>query len=301
MSGAGCSPIQSHYVRVDQILAQGNPEAADALVEKHKDEYGKKSRVLYAMDRGMLLHLSGRYQESTAFLEGAERMIEDLYTRRIGLETTALLINDNVLPYEGEHFEQVLIHVIMALNYAYQGLFDDALVEARKIDHKLNVLSDRAENTYAYTQDAFARYLTGLLFESRGELNDAFVAYRLAYKAFQAYHETYGTPIPSLLGKDLLRLSVALNLEEEFEEYQQDFPDTTWRSIDEAQELGELVVISFHGRAPKKANEFIDIPFSMRALTMVLATRDLKSSRKGRVAQNILYGLTGKVFSVALP
>lgn len=299
--GVSCSPIQSHYVQVDQILAQGNPEAADALVEKHKDAYGKKSRVLYAMDRGMLLHLSGRYQESTAFLENAERMIEDLYTRRIGLETAALLINDNVLPYEGEHFEQVLIHVIMALNYAYQGLFDDALVEARKIDHKLNVLSDRAENTYAYTQDAFARYLTGLLFESRGELNDAFVAYRLAYKAFQAYHDAYGTPIPSLLGKDLLRLSVALNLEEEFEEYQQDFPDTTWQSLDEVQDLGELVVISFHGRAPKKANEFIDIPFSMQALTMVLATRDLKSSKKGRVAQNILYGLTGNVFSIALP
>ncbi len=299
--GVSCSPIQSHYVQVEQTLAQGNPEAADALVEKHRDEYGKKSRVLYAMDRGMLLHLSGRYQQSTMFLENAERMIEDLYTRRIGSQTAALLINDNVLPYEGEHFEQVLIHVIMALNYAYQGLIDDALVEARKIDHKLNVLSDRAENTYAYTQDAFARYLTGLLFESRGELNDAFVAYRLAYKAFQAYHEAYGTPIPSLLGKDLLRLSVALNLEEEFEEYQQDFPETTWQSIDAVQKQGELVVISFHGRAPKKADEFIDIPFSMQALTMVLATHDLKSSKKGRIAQNILFGLTGDVFSVALP
>ncbi|HIA14409.1 MAG TPA: hypothetical protein EYO65_04325 [Nitrospirales bacterium] len=299
--GVSCSPIQSHYVQVEQALAQGNPEAADALVEKHRDEYGKKSRVLYAMDRGMLLHLSGRYQKSTEFLENAERMIEDLYTRRIGSQTAALLINDNVLPYEGEHFEQVLIHVIMALNYAYQGLFDDALVEARKIDHKLNVLSDRAENTYAYTQDAFARYLTGLLFESRGELNDAFVAYRLAYNAFQAYQEAYGTPIPSLLGKDLLRLSGALNLEEEFEEYQQDFPETTWQSIDEVQQQGELVLISFHGRAPKKANEFIDIPFSMQALTMVLATHNLKSSKKGRIAQNILFGLTGDVFSVALP
>ena len=301
MSGASCSASQSHYVQVDRILAEGNPEAADALVEKYKDEYGRQSRVLYAMDRGMLLHLSGRYRESNAFLEDAERMIDDLYTSRIGLEATALLVNDNVLAYEGEHFEQVLIHVIMALNYAYQGLFDDALVEARKIDHKLNVLSDRAENTYGYTQDAFARYLTGLLFESRGELDDAFVAYRLAYEAFQAYDDAYGTPVPSLLGEDLLRLSVALQREEEFEEYQRDFPNTTWRSIDEVHALGELVVISFHGRAPIKANAFIDIPFSVEALTMVLATHDLQRSMEGRVAQNILYGLTGNVFSVALP
>ncbi|MBQ26568.1 MAG: hypothetical protein CMH81_00270 [Nitrospiraceae bacterium] len=299
--GVSCSSIQSHYVQVDQALAKGKPEVADALVEKHKDEYGKENQVLYAMDRGMLLHLSGRYQESTMFFERAEHMIKDLYTRRISSEAVALLINDNILPYEGEHFEQVLIHVIMALNYTYQGLFDDALVEARKIDHILNVLSDRAENTYAYTQDAFARYLTGLLFESRGELEDAFVAYRLAYEAFQLHHAVYGTSIPSLLGEDLLRLSVALNLEEEFEKYQQDFPDATWQSPDEVQEFGELVVISFHGRAPKKTGEFIDLPFSMRALGMIFATRDLKSSKNGRVAQNILYGLTGNVFSVALP
>ena len=81
------------------------------------------------MDRGMLLHLSGRYRDSTRFLEDAERMIDDLYTRRVGLETAAFMVNDTVLPYEGAHFEQVLIHVIMALNYAHQGLFDGALVE----------------------------------------------------------------------------------------------------------------------------------------------------------------------------
>ncbi len=299
--GVGCSPISSHYVQVEQTLAQGNPEAADALVENRMDKYGKTSRVLYAMDRGMLLHLSGRYQKSTEFLGNAERMIESLYTRRVGSQTTALLINDNVLPYEGDYFEQVLIHVIMALNYTYQGLFDDALVEARKIDHKLNVLSDRAASTDAYTQDAFARYLTGLLFESRGDLNDAFVAYQLAYQAFQAYHEAYGTPIPAMLEKDLLRLSGALNFEKKFEKYQRDFPDTTWQSIDELQGLGELVVISFHGRAPKKAAKYIDIPFSLDALTMLLATHDLKSSKKERFVKNVLYGLTGHVFSVAVP
>ena len=172
---------------------------------------------------------------------------------------------------------------------------------ARKIDHKLNVLSDRVDNTYAKTQDAFARYLTGLLFESQGELGDAFVAYRLAYDAFRAYRDVYGTPVPSLLGPDLLRLSVALHQDDAFEEYQRAFPDTPWQSVDEISTLGELVVASFHGRAPFKTNVFIDIPFSLDALAMVLATRDLQWSAEGRIAQNILHGLTGRVFSVALP
>ena len=33
----------------------------------------------------------------------------------------------------------------MALNYVYLGKWDDALVEARKIDHKLNLYNDKYE------------------------------------------------------------------------------------------------------------------------------------------------------------
>ena len=102
--------------------------------------------MLYGMDQGMTLHLAGQYQASNAVLEKAETEVDDLYTRRIGTEVAAFLLNDTQLPFEGEPFEQVLMNVIKALNYGLMGEWDEALVEARRIDHRLNVLADKVED-----------------------------------------------------------------------------------------------------------------------------------------------------------
>lgn len=131
-----------------------------------ESEYGPRNRLLYSMDRGMTLHLAGEYMQSNARLEAAAQEVERLYTRTIRTETAAFLTNDNVLPYEGDPYEHVMINIIKALNYAAMGQLMDAVVEARQIDHRLNVLSDTAKEKDGYREDAFARYLTGVLYGS---------------------------------------------------------------------------------------------------------------------------------------
>ena len=91
------------------------------------------------------LHLAGEYMQSNAQLESAAQEVERLYTRTIRTETAAFLTNDNVLPYEGDPYEHVMINIIKALNYAAMGQPMEAVVEARQIDHRLNVLSDAAK------------------------------------------------------------------------------------------------------------------------------------------------------------
>src|SRR2546425_10839145 len=91
------------------------------------------------------------------------------HPRRIRSEVEAFLTSDNALPYEGEEFEKVLLNVFMALDYVQLGLWDDALVEARKVDHKLTVLADRNQKRMTYNKDALARYLSGLLYEATGD------------------------------------------------------------------------------------------------------------------------------------
>src|SRR5207245_9403545 len=127
--------------------------------------------------RAMTHYLAGRYAESNAQLARAEDRIDALYTVSLHLEAGAFLTNDTTLPYEGEDFEKVMINVIAALNYVSLDRLDDALVEVRKVDQKLNVFNDRNEKKNVYKEDAFARYLSGILYEARGELNDALVAY----------------------------------------------------------------------------------------------------------------------------
>jgi hypothetical protein len=257
---AGCAHSVQHYAGVETSLAQARFDDADRLVETHADRYGRKNRVLYALDRGMTLHYAGRYQDSNGYLEQAELLIEDLFTKSVTAETSALLSSDLALPYEGEDFETVMINVVSALNYALLGQWDDALVEARKVDHKLNVINDRYAKKNVYREDAFARYLSGILYEGRGELNDAFIAYRKAYDTYRVYQEHYGTPVPPTLPGDLLRVTEALGLTEEHAQYRALFPDATWTNHKEFRTQGEVIVVSYDGLAPIKVSEFVDAP-----------------------------------------
>jgi hypothetical protein len=299
----GCGPSVSRYLLIDDNLHAGNFKQADAIVQQAEKEYGAKSRVLYGMDRGMTLQLAGDYKQSNAVLEQTEDEIDRLYTRTVRSETLAFMTNDNALPYEGEPYEQVMVNVLKALNYACLNQWQDALVEARRIDHRLNVLSDGTKDKAAYRDDGFARYLSGILYESAGDMNNAFIAYRNAYEAFDSMRAWSRTGVPAQLRTDLLRTADALHLTQELTEYQHAFPDTPWQSSQALQQLAQVIVISYNGRAPRKEDQFLDLPISLDALQLVLLNRGFSQSNRyqDRAFDSVLYGLNGRVVRVALP
>jgi len=300
---AGCGPSVNRYLLIDTSLRANDPKGADAIVQRTEKEYGEKSLVLYGMDRGMLLQLAGDYQQSNAVLEQAEEELDRLYTRKIRTETLAFMTNDTALPYEGDPYEQVLLNVLKALNYVALGQWQDALVEARRIDHRLNVLSDRIQEKGAYREDGFARYLSGILYESTGDVNNAFIAYRKAYETFDATRAWSHTAVPSQLREDLLRTAEALHFTQELAEYRRLFPDTMWETSQSLQQLAQVVVISYNGRAPRKEDQFLDLPVSLDALQLVLLNRGLSQATRqsNRGVDTVLYGLNGRVVRVALP
>ena len=300
---AGCGPSVNRYLLIDASLRAHDPKGADAIVQQAEREYGEKSLVLYGMDRGMTLHLAGDYQQSNDVLEQAEEELDRLYTRKIRTETLAFMTNDTALPYEGDPYEQVLINVLKALNYARLGQWQEALVEARRIDHRLNVLSDRTQEKNAYRDDGFARYLSGILYESTGDVNNAFIAYRKAYETFEATRAWSHTVVPSQLRADLLRTAEALHFSQELAEYQKLFPDTRWETSQALQHLAQVVVISYNGRAPRKEDLFLDLPISLDALQLVLLNRGFSQANQhsNRGVDTVLYGLNGRVVRVALP
>jgi hypothetical protein len=300
---AGCGPSVNRYLLIDASLRANDPKGADAVVQKAEKEYGEKSLVLYGMDRGMLLQLAGDYQQSNIVLEQAEEELDRLYTRKIRTETLAFMTNDTALPYEGDPFEQVLINVLKALNYTALGQWQDALVEARRIDHRLNVLSDRTTDKNAYREDGFARYLSGILYESTGDVNNAFIAYRNAYETFETTRAWAHTTVPHQLRVDLLRTAEALHFTQELAEYRRLFPDTKWETSQSLQQLAQVIVISYNGRAPRKEDQFLDLPISLDALQLVLLNRGILQSNRqsNRGMDTVLYGLSGRVVRVALP
>ena len=246
---ASCAGTSEFFRDVDRSVAAGHyGEAIDAVVAG-RDVYGDKSSVLYHLDLGLLHHYRGDFDSSTAHLFAAEREIGDLYTKSISLTALSFVINDNVLPYEGEDHEKVLVNAFLALNFAEQGMTDDALVEARKVDVKLREYARAYDEKNIYREDAFIRYLTGVLYETGGETNDAFIAYRAAYDAYQEYAAHYATPAPSFLLDDIVRTATALSFTEEAEKYAARggaFPGAG------SSGNGTLLVIAYAGQAPVK-------------------------------------------------
>jgi uncharacterized protein len=303
---SGCVHPSTRYALVEDSLRAGDTLRAVQIIEQSEREYGSESRVLYEMDRGMTLHVAGQYQASNTILDQAEDEVDRLYTRRATTETKAFLTNDSKLPFEGDPYEQTMINVVKALNYAAMGNWTEALVEARRIDHRLNVLTDRTGLKEGYRDDAFARYLSGLLYEISGDLNNAFIAYRKAYELYGTVRSWAHVALPSLLRADLLRMTEALHLAQEHEEYKREFPDVVWRPYEETKELGQIVLVSHNGRSPRKEDRMIDVPVSLDALNLVLISKALgnhqaEANPGRRAAESALYGLNGHVVRVAIP
>lgn len=300
---AGCSGTFSHYGGIERSLLSGHPDQAVRLIQDAKEDYGPDNRLLYLMDHGMVLHLAGRYQESNVVLEEAYLLVEEQYTTRLRDQASALLLNETQLPYEGEPFEHVLIHVIKALNYAMLKNWNDALVEARRIDHRLNVLSDRADGQ-EYQEDPFARYLTGVLYEIAGDLNNAYVAYRKAEIVYDKVRAWSKVLLPDILKTDLIRVASALHLTEDLEQYQAKYPEVSSdAALSHDADMAQLILVSYHGRSPEKEDLYIDVPISLDALQLVALAKTAggRSTRSTRGGEALLYGIHGQIARVALP
>jgi len=234
---------------IEADVARGEYQHAITALKEGRESYGETSSVLYRLELGMLFHYAGEYDSSTTQLLAAEREIEDLYTKSISQTAVSFVVNDNVLPYEGEDFEKVMLNVVAALNFAQLGELDEALVEARKVDLKLREFSRRYEGQNVYSEDAFSRYLAGVLYENAGEINDAYISYALALEAFRSYEQQFMTAPPSFLLDDLVRTATLMSFLEEANTYRE-AGGKAFGGEDRNQ--GRVLVLVYAGKGPIK-------------------------------------------------
>ncbi|UCD84376.1 MAG: hypothetical protein JSU92_14055 [Deltaproteobacteria bacterium] len=259
---AACAAGIAYYRDLNDLISRElYPEAVHKVEQAKNKEYKGKNAVLYYMDKGLLHHLSGQWEESNQLFESAEQKIDELYTKSISKEAASFLTSDNVKPYDGEDFERVLINLFRAFNYVYLGQPYEALVEARKVDHKLNLYNQRYGKKNVYKEDALVRYLMGMLYENQGEINDAFISYRKALETYHDYAANYKTPIPRNLVADCLRTADSLGFREEKEQIQRKFPKTSFKSYKKLGDQGELIFIHYNGIAPHKIDNIFEMSF----------------------------------------
>ncbi len=279
---SGCASHSQRFDAIETQLVAGNLSGALQALEKNRSN-GRRDEVLYLLDRAMLLRMQGEYRQSNEALEQAKRLIGELDAISLSEQAASLTVNDTLQSYSGSDFERALLHLYAALNYLQLGMPDGARVEILQLDVLLNLQADGQGD--AYTEDAFVRYLSGLVFEQLGEWSDAMIAYRKSYHNYQKYYEHFAVKPPRSLGLALLRMAEHLGLKEELRQYRKAFAIEQWTSLPVFLTQGEVVLIVGTGLAPRKREESTPIfaPGAGVMVRIVLPRYDTKIQPVGEV------------------
>lgn len=253
----GCATYSDSFSVIKRDLSKRHYDAA--LLEIEKESKSTNDRVLYLLNKGMVLRMKRDFAGSNEALEAAKTEMDRLYAASVTENTLSVIVNDATVSYAGDDYEQVLVHLYMALNYLELGLPNEARVEALQIDVESRAIAEKHPGS-KFTEDALSRYLTGLIYEDLGEWSDAMIAYRKAYEAYKKYQLNYHVAMPEMLKLDLLRLAKRQGLDEEVAQYQKEFnlpPPAP--SSDAPTQDGELVFILSSGLAPIKRSRTVTI------------------------------------------
>jgi hypothetical protein len=191
----------------------------------------------------------GKYEESNANLEKAFLFGEDYRINYVN-EAATYLVNPTLSPYRGEDHEHLMVLYFKALNFLKLNRHEEALVECRRLNIRLQQLSDKYNSEKKLQRDAFIHTLMGIIYQSNRDYNNAFIAYRNAIEVYETdYQNFFGISVPEQLKKDVLNTAHWIGFTEEFEQYKTRFgmPDYV-PSTPEA----ELVFFWHNGLAPVK-------------------------------------------------
>lgn len=250
-----CATYNTKLAGYYNSVAQTDYYRAKSLLEQNGFLQQGRNRLLYLMEKGKIYHLLGSYDSSNLYLNLADNFIEQK-RKTTGDLVAGNLLNPMVQTYLGEDYERFLLHYYKALNYLYKGQTEEALVEARRISLSTQAQQDKFKpNADRYTEDAFALMMQGMIYETAGETNNAFISYRNATDLFLSAKgpNYYGVRMPEQLKNDLFRTADRMGFTDQIDLYQRKLNRTYTKS--ESAEGGELVLFIERGMAPEKTEQ----------------------------------------------
>jgi uncharacterized protein len=198
-------------------------------------------QLLAMMDEGMVLHAAGKFEESIKVLAQADKLSERLDFVSVSEEAKVLISSERERAYRGEDFEKLMISTLQALNYAQLEKDEDALVEVRRVNERMQRMIN--EEKKPYEQLAVARYLTAVLWEDQGHADDAFIDYAFANKLAGDLGS---------LAEPLVRLAKETGRDQDFKALRKQYPWVQPQPL--GKDEGQILVVIEAGKAPVKTN-----------------------------------------------
>jgi hypothetical protein len=252
---AGCVSTRIRDAEADRFFhAREFEKAASHLESRYRSEKEGvggadfEDELLYLLDWAMSLHLAGNYEASNAIFALAEKHVWGNDYTSVSEEAGTLLTSENTKVYRGEDFEKLMIHVYKALNFALMGKGEESLVEARLVDRRIRSTESATESA-----NAFARYLSAILYESQREWNDAYIDYKKTRQILPEF---------ASVGQDLVRVARKLGMRDQVERWQKEYGIEASKTSSDSKRRAEIVVIYQNGMGPRKAprTDFYSLP-----------------------------------------
>jgi uncharacterized protein len=326
---SGCSSLQNYTYKVAPAKASIMAGNFQGALETFPSESAEgKDEILIRLERGMILQNLGRFEQSSEEFEKAAGKIKEVDDRAVisagktATQAGTLLINEQIMPYEGHDFEIILLHALNAMNYLMKGDLEGARVEVRQSYERQTQLSEKHEkelqdaqkdthsadwessfvkadrqgyedlkekagSVYGVYHNAFASYISALVYELNGESDDAYIDTK---KAFDAY------PSCPSLQRDLIRLSRKIGFRQDQDLWEKKFGN----AIKIEKNAIDVFVVFSYGMAPYKAPLTLPIPTAQGFVFASLPVYQFSPSviHGGRVIAGSMIEETSTVFDV---
>ncbi len=271
---------------VRAAINAGNVKSAQSMLEQ--PTAGNTNYQLAMLEQGRLAFLTEDTKQSQWWFNQSYRALENERAKakvRLGKgveKFNTLVTNDNAISYQPPAYEQSMMHSYQALNYVFQHDLEGALVEVRRanfvqeqalkqyedelfeasesagidasyINNTAATLNSRVGDVKNGFQNAYTFYLSGLLYEAAGELNDAYIDYK---RAIEIYPEN------EYLQRDILRLGSVLGMQTDLEAFEKQFSVKASEvlSAKPTANEGQLVVIYEQGLVDAKIEKSVRLP-----------------------------------------
>lgn len=295
---AGCTnPYQS---TVRKALAAENYIQAVKVVEGKYSSEGRNA-VLYNLELAMVKHRAGEYQASVDRFKAIDILENPSFTNKI------------LGYYEANHVEKVFQYYYKILNYIAlsQGggdnieFLEKARISARQMRNQLNEISEENESyeerdekskeilhklirlfdvvrgkyidkdSLVYREDAWGRYLNGLVFEISGHYDNARVNYEKAAKLYETgYSEQF-----DLVNAQSEAWNAVVRLMKKSGNYQDRWPQLATRKLSDGQRAelnslknnsAELVLLEHYDLVPERGQLKIRVQISTQDKELIL-------------------------------
>ena len=289
----GASQINGSGEDVTDLLseiASGNSIKVETILDGDVDG---SDAGLARSERGRIAQIQSETKKSLVEFKGAVDEIKEVEDRAkisasdVGSHAAALVVNDNVIPYELAGFERVLVYHFQAMNYLMEGNLEGAGVEVRRanaeqgralkeheeevadaekeaseegfkpsafvagLDQELGdskALAALVKNSF---QNAYTFYMSAVVHELMNEPNDAYIDYKKALEI---------APDNSVIQKDVARLAKSLSMGDDIARFSKRFPAVFAAASARDKSKSEIIVLFEDGLVPEKTSLSFPIP-----------------------------------------